>query len=80
MLMKEEIGEEYTVYVDANDGGKDLKFNVEKNNGLIDGISDGRYEILIQIPTMEKNNDDESEEAEGGTEEEDVETTSVDSD
>ena len=80
MLMKEEIGEEYTVYVDANDDGKDLKYNVEKNNGLIDGISDGRYEILIQIPTMEKNNDDESEEAEGGTEEEDVETTSVDSD
>lgn len=76
MLIKEEIGEEYTVYVDANDNGKYLKYNVEKNNGLINGISDKRYEILIQIPTMEKNKDDQSEEDEGGNEEENVETTS----
>ncbi|KAA0057986.1 chaperone protein ClpB1 [Cucumis melo var. makuwa] len=76
MLIKEEIGEEYTVYVDANYNGKDLKYNVEKNNGLINGISVKRYEILIQIPTMEKNKDDQSEEDEGGNEEENVETTS----
>lgn len=76
MLIKEEIGEESTVYVDAGDGGKDLEYKVEKNNGLINGIKDGRYEILIQIPCVGKNKGDESEEDEGGENGEDVETTS----
>ncbi|XP_038880335.1 chaperone protein ClpB1 [Benincasa hispida] len=76
MLIKEEIDEQFTVYIDASNGGKDLEYRVEKNNGLFNGISDRKYELLIQIPSVEKNKRDESDEDEDGQDEDDVKTNS----
>ncbi|OIT22559.1 chaperone protein clpb1 [Nicotiana attenuata] len=50
MLVKEEIDENSTVYVDAALDGKDLSYRVEKNGGLVNAATGKKSDILIQLP------------------------------
>lgn len=50
MLVKEEIDENSTVYVDAASSGKDLSYRVEKNGGLVNAATGKKSDILIQLP------------------------------
>ncbi|OIS98111.1 PREDICTED: chaperone protein ClpB1 [Nicotiana attenuata] len=50
MLVKEEIDENSTVYIDAGVGGKDLAYRVEKNGGLVNATTGQKSDILIQLP------------------------------
>lgn len=50
MLIKEEIDESSTVYIDAAKGKKDLSFRVEKNGGMVDASTGKKTDILIEIP------------------------------
>lgn len=50
MLVKEEIDENSTVYIDAAFDGKDLSYRVEKNGGLVNAATGKKSDILIQLP------------------------------
>ncbi|CAL0330600.1 unnamed protein product [Lupinus luteus] len=50
MLVKEEIDENSTVYIDAGAEGSELVYHVEKNGGVVNAASGQKSEILIQIP------------------------------
>ncbi|PIN26651.1 Chaperone HSP104 [Handroanthus impetiginosus] len=50
MLVKEEIDENSTVYIDASIDGKDLTYCVEKNGGLVNAATGEKSDILIQVP------------------------------
>lgn len=50
MLLREEIDENSTVYIDAAVGGKGLSYLVDRNGGLVDEATRKRAEILIPIP------------------------------
>lgn len=50
MLVKEEIDENSTVYIDAGPGGKDLIYRVEKNGGLVNAETGKKSDVLIQLP------------------------------
>ncbi|XAR65527.1 hypothetical protein NMG60_11009678 [Bertholletia excelsa] len=50
MLVKEEIDENSTVYIDASPNGDVLTYRVEKNGGLVDGTTGQKSDVLIQIP------------------------------
>lgn len=50
MLVKEEIDENSTVYIDAGVGGKDLSYRVEKNGGLVNAATGQKSDVLIQLP------------------------------
>ncbi|KAK4402264.1 Chaperone protein ClpB1 [Sesamum angolense] len=50
MLIREEIDENSTVYIDASLDGKDLTYRVEKNGGLFNAATGEKSDILIQIP------------------------------
>lgn len=50
MLIREEIDENSTVYIDAAPGKKDLTYRVEKNGGLVNAATGQKSDILIQIP------------------------------
>ncbi|CAI9787228.1 unnamed protein product [Fraxinus pennsylvanica] len=50
MLIKEEIDENSTVYIDAAVHGKVLTYRVEKNGGLVNAATGEKSDILIQIP------------------------------
>ncbi|KAL2465170.1 Chaperone protein ClpB1 [Abeliophyllum distichum] len=50
MLVKEEIDENSTVYIDAALDGKELTYRVEKNGGLVNAATGEKSDILIQIP------------------------------
>ncbi|CAI9787227.1 unnamed protein product [Fraxinus pennsylvanica] len=50
MLIKEEIDENSTVYIDAAPNGKDLTYRVERNGGLVNEATGEKSDILIQIP------------------------------
>lgn len=50
MLVKEEIDENSTVYIDAGVSGKDLTYRVEKNGGLVNAATGQKSDILIQLP------------------------------
>ncbi|XP_016442542.2 chaperone protein ClpB1 [Nicotiana tabacum] len=50
MLVKEEIDENSTVYIDAGVGRKDLTYRVEKNGGLVNAATGQKSDILIQLP------------------------------
>lgn len=50
MLVKEEIDENSTVYIDASLDGKDLTYRVEKNGGLVNAATGEKSDILIQVP------------------------------
>ncbi|XP_022886359.1 chaperone protein ClpB1-like isoform X2 [Olea europaea var. sylvestris] len=50
MLVKEEIDENSTVYIDASLDGKELTYRVEKNGGLVNAATGEKSDILIEIP------------------------------
>ncbi|KAK8938100.1 Chaperone protein ClpB1 [Platanthera guangdongensis] len=56
MLIREEIDESSTVYIDAAKGKKDLSFRVENNGGMVNGSTGKKTDILIQIPDGGRDN------------------------
>ncbi|KAK8694995.1 hypothetical protein V6N13_072537 [Hibiscus sabdariffa] len=50
MLVKEEIDENSTVYIDAAPNGNELVYRIEKNGGLVNAATGHKSEVLIQIP------------------------------
>ena len=50
MLVREEIDENSTVYIDAGPKGSDLAYRVEKNGGIVNPTTGQKSDILIQIP------------------------------
>ncbi|KAL0442086.1 UNVERIFIED_CONTAM: Chaperone protein ClpB1 [Sesamum radiatum] len=50
MLVREEINENSTVYIDASPDGKGLTYRVENNGGLVNAATGEKSDILIQIP------------------------------
>lgn len=50
MLVREEIDENSTVYIDAAIDGAGLTYRVEKNGGLVNAATGEKSDILIQIP------------------------------
>jgi ATP-dependent Clp protease ATP-binding subunit ClpB len=54
MLVREEIDENTTVYIDANPKLSDLAYTVEKNGGIVNGETGMKSNILIQIPNGPK--------------------------
>lgn len=55
MLVREEIDENSTVYIDAGSKGNDLVYTVEKNGGLVNAATGQKAEVLIQIPSVPRN-------------------------
>lgn len=49
MLIREEIDENSTVYIDAVPGKKELSYRVEKNGGLVNAKTGQKSDILIDI-------------------------------
>ncbi|EEF47772.1 chaperone protein ClpB1 [Ricinus communis] len=54
MLLREEIDENTTVYIDAASNQDDLDYRVEKNGGLVNAATGRKAEVLIQIPSVPK--------------------------
>jgi len=50
MLIREEIDENSTVYIDALPGKNELSYRVEKNGGLVNPTTGKKSDILIDIP------------------------------
>ncbi|XP_011007277.1 PREDICTED: chaperone protein ClpB1 [Populus euphratica] len=50
MLVREEIDENSTVYIDAGPDGQNLVYRVEKNGGLVNAATGQKTDVLIQIP------------------------------
>lgn len=50
MLLREEIDENSTVYIDAGPNGQDLAYRVEKNGGFVDAATGQKSDLLIEIP------------------------------
>lgn len=50
MLIREEIDENSTVYIDAAPTGNDLVYRVERNGGLVDAATGRKSDVLIQLP------------------------------
>ncbi|GKV35535.1 hypothetical protein SLEP1_g43791 [Rubroshorea leprosula] len=55
MLVREEIDESSTVYIDAAPNGTNLVYRVEKNGGLVNAATGQKSEVLIQIPNVPRN-------------------------
>ncbi|KAG7037142.1 Chaperone protein ClpB1, partial [Cucurbita argyrosperma subsp. argyrosperma] len=49
MLIKEEIDENSTVFIDAGGDGDRLTYRVEKNGGLVDAQTGNKSDVLIQL-------------------------------
>ncbi|KAJ0527577.1 putative AAA+ ATPase domain, ATPase, AAA-type, core, Clp, repeat (R) domain, Clp ATPase [Helianthus annuus] len=49
MLIKEEIDENTTVYIDASVNGDGLSYRVEKNGGLVNAATGQKSDILIEV-------------------------------
>ncbi|XVF54418.1 hypothetical protein PTKIN_Ptkin05aG0178600 [Pterospermum kingtungense] len=54
MLVKEEIDENSTAYIDAAPKGSELVYRVEKNGGLVNAATGQKSDQLIQIPNRLK--------------------------
>ncbi|KAK2411412.1 Chaperone protein ClpB1 [Trifolium repens] len=54
MLIREEIDENTTVFIDAGPKGSDLSYRVEKNGGIVNAETGLKSDILIQIPNGPK--------------------------
>ncbi|CAA7397350.1 unnamed protein product [Spirodela intermedia] len=50
MLIREEIDENTTVFIDAEAGKRELIYRVDKNGGMVDAATGLKSDILIQIP------------------------------
>ncbi|XP_058095182.1 chaperone protein ClpB1 [Magnolia sinica] len=57
MLIRNEIDENSTVYIDAAPGKKQLMYRVEKNGGLVNATTGQKSDILIEIPNGPLQND-----------------------
>jgi ATP-dependent Clp protease ATP-binding subunit ClpB len=55
MLIKEEIDENSTVYIDAGPNGSELVYRVEKNGGFVNAATGLKTDVLIQIPDGPRN-------------------------
>ncbi|KAG7955036.1 hypothetical protein I3843_11G050500 [Carya illinoinensis] len=55
MLIREDIDENSTVYIDAGPNGSDLVYRVEKNGGLVNAVTGHKSDVLIQIPDGPRN-------------------------
>ncbi|KAJ0819674.1 putative ClpA/B family, P-loop containing nucleoside triphosphate hydrolase [Helianthus annuus] len=51
MLIREEIDENSTVYIDAGMDGEELSYRVERNGGLVNAATGQKSDILIEVPT-----------------------------
>ena len=51
MLVREEIDENSTVYIDAGPKGSELVYRVERNGGLVNATTGQKSDILIQLPS-----------------------------
>lgn len=49
MLVREEIDENSTVYIDAGPQGDDLVYRVDKNGGFVNAATGQKSDVLIQI-------------------------------
>ena len=50
MLVREEIDENSTVYIDAGPSGTELVYRVERNGGLVNAATGQKSDVLIQLP------------------------------
>ncbi|KAG2254194.1 hypothetical protein Bca52824_084330 [Brassica carinata] len=57
MVVREEIDENSTVYIDAGSGGSDLVYRVEKNGGLVNATTGKKSDVLIHIANGPKKSD-----------------------
>lgn len=57
MLVREEIDENSTVYIDAAPSGNGLVYKVEKNGGLVNASTGQKAEVLIQVPNGPRSTD-----------------------
>ncbi|KAL5703538.1 Chaperone protein ClpB1 [Ranunculus cassubicifolius] len=57
MLIRGDIDENSTVYIDASPKGDDLTYRVEKNGGLVNASTGKKSDILIEIPNGPRNGD-----------------------
>ncbi|KAF9612252.1 hypothetical protein IFM89_038674 [Coptis chinensis] len=55
MLIRGEIDENSTVYIDASPIGDELAYQVEKNGGLVNASTGKKSDILIEIPNGQRN-------------------------
>lgn len=55
MLIKEEIDENSTVYIDAGPNGSELVYRVERNGGFVNAATGLKTDVLIQIPNSPRN-------------------------
>lgn len=51
MLIKEEIDENSTVYIDATPNKEELTYRIERNGGLVNAQTGQKSDILIQVPS-----------------------------
>lgn len=51
MLIREEIDENSTVYIDAAPGKEELTYRVDKNGGFVNVQTGQKSDILIQVPS-----------------------------
>lgn len=54
MLIREEIDENSTVYIDAGVSGKGLAYRVENNGGLVNASTGQKSDVLIRIPNGQR--------------------------
>lgn len=57
MLVREEIDENSTVFINAAMDGKQLAYRVEKNGGLVNAATGEKSDILIQLPNGVQSNE-----------------------
>lgn len=57
MLVREEIDENSTVYIDAGSNGSDLVYRVEKNGGLVNAATGQKSDVLIHLPNGAQKSD-----------------------
>ncbi|XP_059452707.1 chaperone protein ClpB1 [Corylus avellana] len=50
MLIREEIDENSTVYIEPGPNGSDLVYRVEKNGGFVNAATSLKTDVLIQVP------------------------------
>lgn len=51
MLIKEEIDENSTVFIDASPNKEELTYKVDANGGLVNAQTGQKSDILIQVPS-----------------------------
>ncbi|XP_044476977.1 chaperone protein ClpB1 [Mangifera indica] len=54
MLVREEIDENSTVYIDAGPSGDNLVYRVDRNGGFVNAATGQKSDVLIQIPTGQR--------------------------